>query len=775
MWTTAVADLAGIDRSLAKAMLHLNVLPREIDPSQRVTAILTSQLLSGLTQRPGALHFAQPGGNPANALIAATSLLITDFFHGVQGGERLDGNLLLVTPAIGDSIEHLENLVLEGSELRLSNFWPVDSFSRYQPIQADRPQVIVANPGWITRLASLPGRIGGVIVDATHPRTFSHLEALEKITRDVKHRVFFTPPLAEGELGSLGEGRATWLWSPGARAAITEALGLTRDHMQGGHRDIYVCQDDPEFDQALADCRSQLVSLMGLSGKHPTSELLEAWSIYHRMRQLSIPLQQYEALARRGWGGMMLREQIENLSSVDHSRAALQGPWNDLARFLKKAYEVLDHRAEPAKLFALQTRIRALLDQPGTPLFIVTPTQAEVEGLRTTLSHRMPELVERELSGAVEFMHVAEQARRAHAGEVHRTLLGGYRHGQLRYLDTYPSRASEAILYPHEVLLEQGLDRRTYEALEAFQGSDHLRTTLTSLGVPCRPGDLSTPSSRPELHVLALDGRPLRFAQVIDNSAHLDLDDLVNFELQRLSSQAGRDAVKTGSGQGGHAGPGLQDHMTLHFEDGSITLNSGCIVDVFYPDTGTLVRHRVADVVEGMHVVCMVDDTYSTIFERLVEVLDAKSPTSQRLLLQLWRQAKNALLAKYPSMSALYRDLQQDGLNVEYATLRSWLIEFGNESQHFPPMRLLAQRSGAYPTEQMIQQTFAAITAVRGRNRSAGRALHGVMRAIATGQGYKAALQSARTLDRDLGELLSAAELRHVIRTSSATPRAASA
>ena len=773
MWVQAITDLAKVERSLAKAMLHLNVLPRGTDARQRVTAILASQLLGGVEERPGMLHFMLPAGDPSNALITATSLLITDFFHQMQRGQRLEGNLLLVTPAISDSIEHLESLVLEGSEVRLSEMWPVESFSRYQPLQGDRPRVIVANPGWITRLQSLPGKIGGVIVDATHPRTLAQLGPLEEATRGTQARIFFTPPLPETDLDVLGASRATWLWSPGARIAISEELRLPSPASPSRQQQIYVAQGDPDFDAALSEVRRALVALMGV-GSRPLQGVLEAWGIYHRMRQLAIPLQQYEALARRGWGGMMLKEQISNLDEVQLPRAALQAPWRTLVESLQRSYALLDQRTEPAKLQAIQARIEALLESQGDPLFVVTPTQAEADALRRVLSARVDDLQARELAGQIEFLHASEQARRSHTGQPHRTLLSGYRHGQLRYLDTYPTIAAEVVVYPHEVSVEMGLDQRTYSALETLQSSDHLRATLTHLGIPCPPGDLATPTQRPQLRVLNLEGQTIQHLQAAASATVLDLDDLATMEIRRLTHQEKRpaDSLLTSRTEGCHA----QHTLTLHFEDGSMTMQESDILDVFYPDTGKLVRHRAADILPGMHIVTMVDDAYSSIFERLVEVLDAKSPPSQRLVLQLWRQAKNHLLSQYPSMRALYRELQKDGLDVEYATLRSWLIEFGNESLYYPPLRLLAVRSGVYTNEQMMEHTFAAIVAVRGRNRTAGRTLHAVMRAIATGQGYKAALEGARNFNKELGEMLNAAELRQVIQTTTSTgPRLASA
>ncbi|WP_157451537.1 hypothetical protein [Deinococcus aquatilis] len=764
----AFLQLAQMERSAARGMLHHQVLPRGTTPAQKATALLASQLLTRPSGERPLVNIVMPPDGAQSAVIAATGLLVTDFLHQHLGGQRLSGNLLLVTHAITGSLEHLENLELEGSDIRFSQFWSVESFSRYHPVVDDRPHVIVANPGWITRLEALPSNIGAVIVDATHPRTFSRLGELERATRAAPLRIFLTPPLGERLLAELGNpaARLTWLWSPGPQQAVAEELRGPAPSTTAPQRRVYVCQDDPAFDRALAEVRGLLVTLMGLARSAPA--LLDAWSIYHRMRQLAVPLLQYEALARKGWGGLMLREQIDQLTGISLPNAALQGPWVQLTALLREAYDLLSQRQEPVKLYALTQRIETLLGEPGPPLIVVAPSRAETELLRRAVTLLIPGLDRHELSGQIEFLHAREEARRASAGQTWRSVLPGYRHGTLRYLDVYPTVAAESILYPHEVPLEQGLHHRSYAELEALEATDHLRSTLTCLGMTCPPGDLMTSSPRPELHIEGLDGQPIRLLQTVETQGlHLDMDELVSAELRRLDLEPGAPGIRPSPLQmsGGQ--------VTVRYEDGEVqTLPEKRIVDVFYPDTGQLVRHCARDVAAGMHVVSMVDDAYSTLFERLVEVLDARSSRGHQIALQLWRHAKIILLDQYPSIRALERALQQDGLDVHYTTLRSWLTEFGNEPQSFSHMRLLALRSGLYPNEAMITHTYEAIQGVRNRNRSAGRALHAVLRAIATGEGYKAALNSSRQLDAHVSEVLAAVELRRVTQVTRLQPTA---
>jgi len=756
MWVQGFTQLAEMERSAARALLRLKVLPADTRPSQRVNAVLTSQLLGLAQTERRLLNIITPHDGASHALISTVGLLITDFLHQQLGGARLQGHVLLVTHAVTAGLELLDQFELPDSDVRLSAFWPVESFSRYQAAPDDRPHVVVANPGWITRLETLPTTFGAVIIDATHPRTFSRLGELEHATRALPLRVVLTPALSERERSALGTDRLTWLWSPTAERAIADELRApgVRAGTAAPPRTLYICDADPEFDRALATVRELLVTMIGLSPGQPA--LLDAWGLYHRLRQLSVPLLRYEALARQGWGGQMLREQLTQLSGINLPSAALHGPWNQLTDRLTEAYDLLSQRQEPAKFYAVGQRLEALLQNGDLPVYVVSPSRVESGLLQITMNELLPELSAHQLSGAVEFIHAREEARRVSQGEGRRSLLTGYRHGTLRYLNAYPLCAVDSVLYPHELPLEQGLHARSHASLATLEHTEQLRSVLTRLAVTCPKGDLSVPISPPPLQVLTIEGQPVRLLQTLNvHDAHLDLDDLVRAQLQHFNLHPDESRPRL-AGNNVTAGA----HVTLHFEDAtSQRLADTQLLDVFYPDTGQLVRHVASDIRAGMHVVSMVDDAYTSLFDRLVDILDQRATPVHRMSLYLWRLAKVELQRKYPNVRELHRSLRQDGQTMDYSTLRSWLTAFGNESRTYPPMRLLALRSGLYSDEAMIEHTFSAIVTVRHRNRAAGRLLHSVLRAIAAGESYTAALKSARKLDASVSEVLAAVEV----------------
>jgi hypothetical protein len=77
-------------------------------------------------------------------------------------------------------------------------------------------------------------------------------------------------------------------------------------------------------------------------------------------------------------------------------------------------------------------------------------------------------------------------------------------------------------------------------------------------------------------------------------------------------------------------------------------------------------------------------------------------------------------------------------------------------------MKIVAEYSGMYPNESMIQETFKAIEKERQRRRKAGKGLHELLRAIASGTGYDRALAEARKLDSKVADVLAAVEIQEI-------------
>lgn len=178
MWAKAFDQLMQQPNSLAGAILRRSLFPLGTAPHEQVSAVMAARLAVAARQRRQRLVLMTPP--PAENLprVVAAGLLMSHLVHQLapervppeEAGPLLEGDLLLVTHAVGVAIEELRQLRL--GKILLHEVWPVESYSRYTPVMDERPRVFVANIGWV--LDSLPGqRLSALVIDATHPRTLS--------------------------------------------------------------------------------------------------------------------------------------------------------------------------------------------------------------------------------------------------------------------------------------------------------------------------------------------------------------------------------------------------------------------------------------------------------------------------------------------------------------------------------------------------------------------------------------------------------------------------
>ena len=671
---------------------------------------------------------------------------------------RLNGNLLVVTHAVVQQINAIEAFSMDG--LKLSEVWNVASFSKYQPINAEKPSIVVSNPGWIASESAPPPRVAVAVVDATHPRTLRVLQNILKTLEDVQLRVVLLPPV-EAALRLLGTKAMTWLWDPAAECDVSSHFSNTATVMpMPDLRRLLVCDDDPQFDEALLATRDGLVQMMGQSQPR---EIGTAWGLYHRMRQLALPLPEYEQAARHNWPGLTLREQLNQISGTEFLKATHRAAWLNALEGLSTAYELLRVRQEPAKFYALVQRLEHLLTQDDRPLTVVAPSRTELPLLRGALLGVSSIAEDAERDGHLEFISTRGEERLIAAGERRRCLLSGSRTSQLTHLDAYASQQPELVLYPHEVPLELAMQKRYYQMLEQWQTQESRRATLVRLNLlsdELLPQAYSS-CPKPTCDVINLEGRPVVLAQFIEAGERLDLDSLAQvdtadwFTAQPVLHTDVQVLVKS-----------RDDQVVLHFMDGgSLIVLPERRFPVFSPHgadgNGELRLVKASALRPGQQLVLMVDDVYGSLYDRLTEALGRRKTRVERTLLTLWEEAKKTALNKYGGNRAnLYQDLLRGGLSVEYNTMLTWLRETEGfdqaDPQKFHDFAALARVSGVY-TEEQIHATFQAIAAHRTRQRVAGRHLHALLRSLITHR--RSVAKHAADLDSEVAELFAAVQL----------------
>src|SRR5271157_1419273 len=81
---------------------------------------------------------------------------------------------------------------------------------------------------------------------------------------------------------------------------------------RGAERLLWLSDDDG-VDQTLAGLHEVLVGAMRVGGGRVPSPLLEAWSVYHRFRQLAVPLVHLEEARSKVYRTVTLKERIAAL------------------------------------------------------------------------------------------------------------------------------------------------------------------------------------------------------------------------------------------------------------------------------------------------------------------------------------------------------------------------------------------------------------------------------------------------------------------------------
>ncbi|RLG42928.1 MAG: hypothetical protein DRN81_07550, partial [Thermoproteota archaeon] len=666
------------------------------------------------------------------------------------------GDLLLVTNASGAALKALQRLSL--GDTSFQEIWRVDSYSRYQPSIGPKPSVFVANVGWVGD--GIPGRrIGVVVIDGMHPRTLNKAPKVLASMPDIPLSFIICPPLLEHELKEMGYPKDTkvWLWDPNAQQHVSECLAVPSCVDLGPvKRNIWVCTDS-DIEKPLGDIHVLLAACQK-EGRKKFPPLWEAWNIYHRLRQLAVPLPEFEDSAYDTWGAVTIKKRLTFLANEWPEDSAIEARWRQILQGLEKVYELLLGRREPAKFWAIAERIQHYLNQNDEQLRIVVPSEREVVLLSVCLGYVIDSWSEAQQEGRIEVVSARREARKIAAGDFRTTILAGYRAGSQRHLDLYPSYPVEVMAYSYEASVDQSLHDHIYSFVEKFQKNDARRTVLRSMEMDCPENGDSLVSSRP---IITVTGN---FKHEI-KKARKPLQDPSTFDLEQLADigfpQDWTDEPISAFSDSIVVGQEITEIIQVVFNDGrkmNYLPHHG--VDVYSPGTEKIHRIEAFKLQAGKRVVCMVDGTYDNLHERLVEALNFKLNAYYRMLMTLWEQSKLKALQKHNgNRRDLHRALAKLGLSTEYAAVVSLYREEGFETiapQQYDDMKVLAEHSGVYDNKELIKVTFKVIQQERGRRIRAGRALHALLRAIATGDGYAKALYTAREIGAEVGEVLEA-------------------
>lgn len=767
MWDSALQSSTQL---VTHALLHKAVLPSDAQAFEKVSGAVAVRAALRLLAGEQSLLFAVPEATASTARHIVASLLIGDYAHANARGQvpqveerrLLRGDIVLVTQAISNAKTRLDALPI-GPGQHLADLWEVATLSRYTAAKSAKPRVFLANPGWLEKTMS-GRRFGAVVIDASHPSTFAQLPQLMRAASGcTRLRITVSPPPAEDVLIACGypSKLQLWLWDSQAKADAETAVEV-RDPKPRAHGDrhLWVCDSDTEATQALAEVYQWLTAAARAAEGRAYPGLRQCWGLYNRLRQVAVPLAQLEQVTATTWAGN-LRQRIAELDSISgHGSVAWDTTWPQLVAALKAAYETLLRRNETAKFWGIAGNLQAFLPSSTPHLRIVVGSEAEATLLAPALELVVDGFSEALAYGRVEFVTGSKEAKLVAEGAVCPTVLLAPRTNGHRYLDVFPSARVDELLYPHEVAVEQSNQARAHrvwaprvddQARIRFLAPFGFRPLLSS--APC-------PAARPPAVVVRnSSGHAVSMVIAADVSGEIDIDALADSSATNLFD-GHEPAVYLSAG-------GTGAITEVYFTTGERRqFYGGQKLDVFFSETSSIQRHPVRDVRPGWQVIAFVDGEYDGLFQRLADVVNSRLPPAERVALELWRQAKEHLVARFDNKSELYSRLVSKGLTSSYGTFISWVSE-GDEDviapQQFSEFKVLASEIETYANSKvMLDSAFKAVQHERGRNRQLGRTLRAFLRAAITGNGYEKALAGARTIDAGVADVFAAVEVLEV-------------
>lgn len=754
---------------------------------ERASGVLAAHLPNHIADgKKSRLIFVLPNATQSLGRFLAVSLLLADFVNRQTGkGPLLTGDLLLITQHIRNCVGLLRDVSLRrySEKLSITQFWPIEVLSQYSPPPDATPRVFIANPGWSSVLADRQA-FGSVVIDASHPRTADHLDALLKQTSvaSAPTQILVIPPWENERIIALSEPdrslNLVWAWDPAAVEAVEQLVMTKPKSPASAPTDRFIwLSDDPEVEDLLVELHTLLVGVMKAGNGHVPGAVLGAWGTYHKLRQLAVPLIALEEERKAAYQTLTIQERIQELDSQPpEGRGAvgsyLDARWPSIISNLKSLYDVLLHRKEPSKFYTLASVVAEFLENrlPSDALRIVAPSTHEGNMLTTLLGELVEGWPDALQSGAVSLTTSKEEPRLIAEGFLQQTVILGFRGSQTRYLDVYPGVPLHVVAYPYEAEVDEKIQQRIHASIESLQENGPRTVVLKQLQLPM-PVDAEVLKSSNGIPISKrpLTQRRLEVQHRLEQRRFLDSDAIEPLSLEKILGQNWFEEIALPD-----RGDGKDDRDRRQIEYCEVAVTSGpryCfpagrLVDVFRPATEQKERIPAGDLEPGMLIVVLVDDPYEDIFERMLEAIREQRDIPSQMALALWEHAKPAALTKFNgSRTNLHRHLAERGLSVEYEAVVGW-YRTGEEEILAPQRRddfeLLAHASGLYSEPTRIMATFNCIEQERRVRRTCGRTLSALLAHLAAGKNYELALKSADAIGTAVEQVAAAVSLQEV-------------
>ncbi|BEH22866.1 Uncharacterised protein [Burkholderia pseudomallei] len=746
-------------------LLSGSVLPLYAKTFEKVSAAIAVRATLCAKQLAKPLFFLVPGATPSTARHVTAGLLIGNHAHANGGGILPDtdvralfkGDIVLVTQAVTQSKVDLEHLSIASQVL--ADIWEVAPLTRHAAPRTKKPRLYVTNPGWVVE-NTMARRFGAIIIDASHPRTLASIRRLLDAARGCTSNCFVVaPPLPRYMLAKCGypEKAAVWLWDPQAIVdADRAAESPNRGALNNPPRELWVCDSDPEADNALSVAFDLMASASKQAEGRYYPGLRQAWSILNRLRQLTAPLVQLEQVAAESWAGG-LRKRVEELKDVaGHGDPLWETTWPAIRESVEAAYRLFLKRNETPKFWALAARVSDLLADGPDQIRVVVPSASDRDLLVPMLEATVDRVSDALGEGRLEVATTAEEARLIAEGRPAHTLLTGQRPSASRYLDIFPGVAVEEFIYPFEQDIEAASLTRLYNGVEQLEAEDERLALLSKLGLnPSSKANASVVPCRQAILVKRGQGHAISLVVSAQVDGKLDIDGLAGVDVSiEHSGGAG-----SGSQQNSRAGTGVE---VTFVTGGSARYYPNEMVDVYFDATDQMQRMPAALLQAGWRIITFVDGRYDSLFQRITEAVHQRLPPSEQIALKVWEEAKSRLSEKFPRKTLLHEHLAAMGLSSNYCAVVAWFRDDESEvlaPQQYEDFAAVARATGVYSSPGLMRHTFNCIQRERGRNRAAGRALKKLLRAIRSGEGYEDALESARSIDASVADALAAVEL----------------
>src|SRR5207249_4542682 len=143
---------------------------------------------------------------------------------------------------------------------------------------------------------------------------------------------------------------SVWFWDPQAQRDADALVGARMgEEPMPRNRTVWVCGQDDAGAAILETVHGRLNEILKQAAGQPVPGLMEAWGIYHKLRQLTVPLAQLEQLDGNAWGGS-LKRRVDALATIaGHGNPIWDAGWRGLAGVVAQAYDGFVKREEPAK------------------------------------------------------------------------------------------------------------------------------------------------------------------------------------------------------------------------------------------------------------------------------------------------------------------------------------------------------------------------------------------------------------------------------------------